>query len=128
MKYPTSNKFGRKLPPAPQSGVSMTVTGLRLSTSEIVADYLKGRRPMSTPSAGQFDESDEPAGFQSSYYEHEYLQRVKSEAQTRVNDARQKLLDEQAAKDARLAELEAHFAKTGAMFDPEPAPPVKAQK
>ena len=95
----------------------MTVTGLRLSTAEIVADYLKGRRPMTTPTPGQFDPSDEHSGFTSSYQDYEFLQRVKSDAAAAKKLAQEKLASEAAAKDARLAELEAHFEKTRHVLD-----------
>lgn len=105
------NKFGRKTKTAPQSGTSMTVTGLRLSTAEIVADYLKGRRPMTSPSPNSYDPDGEHSGYQSAYQEHEYLQRAKSEAQLRVKTARDQIAEQARQKEARLAELEAEFAQ-----------------
>jgi hypothetical protein len=117
-----SSRYSMPSARAPQSGVSMTVTGLRLSTAEIVADYLKGRRPMTSPAADQYSEaSDDHAGFTSSFYDHEFLQRAKSDNATRIQEARNKLAADESARTARLAALEAHFEKTKHMFDPPPA-------
>ena len=116
-----SQKFGRAEILRPHSGVTQTVTGLRLSTAEIISDYFKGSRPMTTPAPNQYDDSDEHAGFTSAYDEHEFLQRKKSEYQAALRSQRETAERQQADKDARFRELEAHFERTKHLSDPPPA-------
>lgn len=107
-----SMKFGGRDKHVDPDLTSQTVTGLRLSSAEIVSDYLKGRRPMTTPSVDQYDPSDLDSGFVSAYAAHEFLERTKSEYEGRLRRAREEEAKALADKESRLATLEAHYERT----------------